>query len=110
MFHDPKNLRPAVVTKGSSGYPTPKATASFFVFSLFYRSFAIALNGVFTSFIFAVLLYIDALGKTRWHLLPACLLTFGYVEERGVCMLLRKAALACLVLAMRIDLSVCLIP
>jgi hypothetical protein len=48
----------------------------------------------------------DALGKTRLHLLPACLLTLVYVEERGVCMLLRKAALACLVLAMRIDLSV----
>jgi hypothetical protein len=40
---------------------------------------------------------------------PACLSSnVGYVEERGVCMLLRKAALACLVLAMRIDLSICL--
>lgn len=37
---------------------------------------------------------------------PACLSSnVGYVEERGVCMLLRKATLACLVLAMRIDLS-----
>jgi hypothetical protein len=84
-FMTQKNLRPPSSQKGSSGYPTPKLRLlfSFFPFS---TGLLLLLNGVFTSFIFAVHLYIDALGKTRWHLPPACLLTLVTLRsEEFVC-------------------------
>lgn len=102
MFHDPKNL--STCRRHQKGVPDIQHLSYGFLFSFF------SLFQVFCYLPMEFLLLSsccssvhDALGKTRWHLLPACLLTFGYVEERGVCMLLRKAAFARLVLAMRID-------